>query len=601
MNKKYFLTFGNKNFNKQLERLKKESESVGWFDGTIIETPETIQSFYKKHRFFIDANERGYGYWIWKPYVILRQLREMEDGDMLFYTDAGATILPHRKKRFDEYVQLLNQSEKPIITFCVPGYTERNLQKPASLRKFKRNGLSLEHDEAFLESGQIESGVFLCKKNKFTVDFVQSWLDNLLENDYELAHDFDCKEYRHDQSVLSILCKIHETTILYAIDVYGMGPFFSSRMVDAGQRTKGPDLYRSQIGYDIENPKHDSWANWLTDTDYLHYFSVQNVGFFVGKFDSETKILKETVMISDYRPWRDYNSTEIDKKDLWTTAENYVKSLPLTNNETNLDNLRKSAIPVIGTAVVNSTSWLKRLIASVDYPVNNFVIVNNNGRGELTEELELICKKPHPYIQKMHLVHMPTNIGVAASWNLFIKWFMNSPYWLIVNDDCAFCAGLLEEFHNTAQDNPDTGIIHAYQGDGDAGSWDLFLIRDFIISKYGLFDENLYPAYSEDIDYLMRFKNDSINRIMNLSKNYYHGDGLKGEYYMHGSQTTKTEPFLLSLIDNSKRLNAEYIKDKWGCDWNWASHTPNTLAFNKYPVNYNAYDLDFVRKKYLGF
>ena len=36
MGKNYFITFGNDLFKNQLERLKKQAEDVGWFDGGII-------------------------------------------------------------------------------------------------------------------------------------------------------------------------------------------------------------------------------------------------------------------------------------------------------------------------------------------------------------------------------------------------------------------------------------------------------------------------------------------------------------------------------------------------------------------------------------
>jgi len=47
-------------------------------------------------------------------------------------------------------------------------------------------------------------------------------------------------------------------------------------------------------------------------------------------------------------------------------------------------------IPIIGTAVVNTPYWVYRLIKSIDYPVDKFIIINNNGRGQIDEELNNI-------------------------------------------------------------------------------------------------------------------------------------------------------------------------------------------------------------------
>ena len=256
-------------------------------------------------------------------------------------------------------------------------------------------------------------------------------------------------------------------------------------------------------------------------------------------------------------------------------------------------------IPVIGTAVVNSTYWVKRLINSIDFPVENLFIVNNNGRDEITEELNKLTHLTHPFIQKIKITHLPSNIGVSGAWNLTIKCYMNSPYWVIVNDDVSFGEGFLEEMYETSNNNPNVGIIHGHEGEFNVGSWDLFLIKDFIIQNYGLFDENLYPAYNEDADYIMRFIHHPTHKVMNLNSNYFHGKGNKGEYNDHGSQTRKTDPSLDEKLNYVNYVNMEYMNQKWGEGWRMCCPTP--LPFQNQPISTTTYDLEFVRKKYLGF
>jgi len=259
------------------------------------------------------------------------------------------------------------------------------------------------------------------------------------------------------------------------------------------------------------------------------------------------------------------------------------------------------AIPVIGTAVVNSVHWIHRLIVSVDYPVDNLFIINNNGRGQLTKELDLISQISHNFIKKIHVTHMPANIGVPAAWNLTVKCFLNSPYWVICNDDVSFGPGFLEEMATTAYQNPDVGLIHGNSGDFHAGSWDLFLIRDHIIQKFGLFDENLYPAYCEDADYVVRFIHQPIKKIMSLEKNYYHGNGDKTQYYEQGRQTQKTEPELKEKLEFCNKVNIEYLTKKWGPGWRTLCPEPLPYQGQPIPISYTTYDLEFARKKYLGF
>lgn len=259
------------------------------------------------------------------------------------------------------------------------------------------------------------------------------------------------------------------------------------------------------------------------------------------------------------------------------------------------------SIPIIGTAVVNSCYWVSRLLMSIDYPVDNFLIVNNNGRGELDEGLNALTKIEHNYVKNIKVCHMPSNLGVSGAWNLIIKCYMNSPYWIIVNDDVAFGHGFLKEMVSITEGDPDIGMIHGNKGDFGVGSWDLFLIRDHIIQRFGLFDENLYPAYCEDADYIMRFMHQPIKKIMSVDKMYYHGPGEKDEYYTHGSQTKKKSPELCEKLDTINVQNFEYMFEKWGP--NWRTCSPSLLPFpgQETPISCSKYDLNFVRSKHLGF
>lgn len=259
-------------------------------------------------------------------------------------------------------------------------------------------------------------------------------------------------------------------------------------------------------------------------------------------------------------------------------------------------------IPVIGTAVVKNPYWVRRLIMSIDYPVDNFVIINNNGLGEIDKELNNIALMSHDFIKKIKVCHMPANIGCGGAWNLIIKCYMMSPYWIIVNDDVQFGKGFLNEMITVAESDPDIGMIHGHPGDFEiTGSWDLFLIRDHIVSRFGLFDENLYPAYCEDIDYLMRFIHNPIKRVLSLKSNYYHGHGDKTEYAKEGSQTKKSSNELFSKLENANQINFSYIERKWGSDWNNCNPTKLPFDGEKSHISTTTYDLDFVRTKNTGF
>ena len=127
----------------------------------------------------------------------------------------------------------------------------------------------------------------------------------------------------------------------------------------------------------------------------------------------------------------------------------------------------------------------------------------------------------------------------------------------------------------------------------------MFLIKDWVVQQYGLFDENLYPAYCEDADYLMRFRHRPLKRILGLDKVYYHGLGT--DYYSHGSQTKKSNQKLELKLNEVNEINFEYMNKKWGEGWRYVNPYKTPLNIEDIPLSYTSYDLEFVRKKHLGF
>jgi GT2 family glycosyltransferase len=260
-------------------------------------------------------------------------------------------------------------------------------------------------------------------------------------------------------------------------------------------------------------------------------------------------------------------------------------------------NFDNNKVPVIGTAVMKNPFWVERLYKSIDFPVENFVIFNNNGKNEITQDLENLKKIENKFVDNIFISHLPANLGVSCAWNLIIKSYINSPYWIIVNDDVAFTDGLLEEMFISAKDK-EIGMVHPYGGDFGQGAWDLFLMKDFVVQQCGLFDENLTPAYCEDADYIMRLHNSSIKKICGLTKNYLHGNGLSNEYYTHGSQTKRSNLELELRLNEINLINFEYLDKKWGK--NWRTTLPTKLPFVEYPIEYTSFDLNFIRSKSLN-
>tara|TARA_B110000977_G_C10986015_1_gene457959 strand:- start:88 stop:867 length:780 start_codon:yes stop_codon:yes gene_type:complete len=252
-------------------------------------------------------------------------------------------------------------------------------------------------------------------------------------------------------------------------------------------------------------------------------------------------------------------------------------------------------LPVLGVPVLNGTHWLKNQIDSVDFPIENYVIINNGG-PTIYKEIQEIIAQPHQYIQNFHVNNMVYNIGVAPAWNLVIKSFMHSPYWMIVNHDVSFESGFLKEMFEAAQIE-NIKLIFGKGGDGGRGSFDLFLMKSSLIQSHGFFDENFYPAYCEDIDYIMRLINKPVDTINFINKKYYHGNSL--DYNKTGSQTRKNDEKLGEKIVYAWGRNREYLLKKWGP--NVFENKPYKTPFNidGLSIKTTTFDLDFCKDKHL--
>ena len=260
--------------------------------------------------------------------------------------------------------------------------------------------------------------------------------------------------------------------------------------------------------------------------------------------------------------------------------------------------MNKKPIPVLGVLILNGPKWLQRQIDSVDYPVENYLIINNNGKGELDDDINAMISKPHPFIKNFKLATMPYNIGCAAGWNMIIKTYMNEPYWIIANHDVSFSEGFLEEMHDAAQDDT-VGLVHGNEGDFKIGSFDLFLIKDWVVQSHGLFDENIYPCYGEDSDYIMRLQNNPVKRVWNLERDYYHGEGT--EYYETGMNTKKYSQEMMDGLNYSNEKNFEYLYKKWGPGWRTLDNWKHPFNIEGLDPRTTIFDLEFCRDKHLGF
>lgn len=154
------------------------------------------------------------GYGIWRPYIILNKLKQINDNDVLIYLDAGCSINNKGKERFDQYINMLQNSDECIISFQMP-----HLEKVWTTKEiFNYFNIDINGKEA--NSGQILDGILIMKKCNKLLNIINIWYNTIYDNvllftdHYNGKQEKYFKDNRHEQSIFSIIRKIHGSILL---------------------------------------------------------------------------------------------------------------------------------------------------------------------------------------------------------------------------------------------------------------------------------------------------------------------------------------------------------------------------------------------------
>jgi GT2 family glycosyltransferase len=149
-------------------------------------------------------------------------------------------------------------------------------------------------------------------------------------------------------------------------------------------------------------------------------------------------------------------------------------------------------IPVLGFLTYSKFDLAERLLASIDYPIEHLVIVDNSGRRAWQP------KKPD-LVENLWFIQLPFGLGYGGGLNLIIKSTPFAPYWVLLNDDSVLSPGALQKI----SEQVDTEAINFLS---IMPKWSGFVLGEGAVLKAGLFDERFHPIYFEDNDYERRLQ-----------------------------------------------------------------------------------------------
>ena len=209
--KKHLLIFGTDDYNQSISTLIESSKN--FFDKVHRFRFTDIDSEFYNENIEILTQKKGAGYWLWKPYFIKKIFEQINDGDILFYVDAGNVFLYDPSFLYEKlpentgiilfdnrdgimsgsFAQNFISCKKDIFVLmnCDSYEYVNGKHLNASYQIYQKNELSKKFISEYL---------FFCK-NKF----ILTDIPNIYGSNYSGYYD-----HRHDQSVLSLLSIKHK-------------------------------------------------------------------------------------------------------------------------------------------------------------------------------------------------------------------------------------------------------------------------------------------------------------------------------------------------------------------------------------------------------
>ena len=203
-------------------------------------------------------------------------------------------------------------------------------------------------------------------------------------------------------------------------------------------------------------------------------------------------------------------------------------------------------IPAMIVPILTRPELLYAMIETIDVDVSDLVIIDNG--ADVDKD-----RIPYDHLERVHVLRMPYNFGVAGSWNLGIKSLPFAPWWLIANFDVTWPPGSLQQFVD--MQHPNKLVLS-----GGGPVWCAFAIGEDVVDLVGLFDEGFHPGYFEDNDYQRRCDHHGIPVIYSgIPVQHQNSSTLKAGFDRLNGYTFAQNQMHL----HDKAFNGDYSEGRW--------------------------------------
>ena len=210
----HFITagLGTINYRKRAKVLCQEVAGLGLFSHHSFFTERDLKKFtpelFSEHHSILKSYVHGFGYYLWKPFLISRYLEIMPENHCLLYLDAGFTIA--KSKSSSEALRFIQDHtmRHEITVFTSSEFIEKEWSSADLMDKI---GLSESQKSSFQHLG----GAVFIRNNARTRSLIHDWKHiastesyrYLFRHEFVLANYANFDRQAHDQAILSCLVK----------------------------------------------------------------------------------------------------------------------------------------------------------------------------------------------------------------------------------------------------------------------------------------------------------------------------------------------------------------------------------------------------------
>ena len=422
----YLVSFADTRLGISICRFKQQAEAMHIFDDIFIYTEASLPLSFKedfKDRLYDKPGSHsttgynnkltsksefvpttGFGYWCWKPKVILMALEQIQENDLLLYLDIGFEFNRNNK---DELVDMFKQTdEKGFIGLLHHPIIKKHI-KGDTLRYF-----GLENDEIFLNSNLLASGMIFMKKMQNSVDIIKEWMDiyytnfNLVDDSPSIIENKDCVRHLYEQTTLAC--------ILYK---RGHKHFFSQDFYN--ERYKHALLVRRNKIFLSNSVETNEYFNslFITYPSKNGYDAKAFVEDFIDKYKLFQK--NEQELKAQLQKVKDTLNAQID------TLNNKINSLPMQEQTLKVENLKQDLIikqleakkleKELGIILENipEIKSLKEALSKKENDINNLDI--NHKKALTSQELEIKSLKEALFKKEKDISSLEINYQKAKN------------------------------------------------------------------------------------------------------------------------------------------------------------------------------------------